>query len=108
MLRELMRWEGLVRSAATSQHAIGGAIPHRVMATNAADTATDNTAWPCHHIPFLKNGHFVGREETLDLLNKLLFVPKEGQRAAVARLGSVGKTQVAFKFALSNGRLCSI
>lgn len=58
LLGELMRWEGLVRLASSSQQVVRGAIPDRGVAAN---TATDRAALPCHHIPFPKNKRFVGQ-----------------------------------------------
>lgn len=41
---------------------------------------------------------FIGRERTLDLVEKKLFMEKQ-KRAAILGLGGVGKTQIALKFA---------
>ncbi|KAK3305042.1 P-loop containing nucleoside triphosphate hydrolase protein [Chaetomium strumarium] len=95
LLGELTRWEGLVTSASKSQHVVG---EHNV-ATDAADVVADDSARPCHYIPFPKNKRFVGREETLHQLRDMFFVQEETQKIAVVGLGGVGKTQVALKFA---------
>ncbi|KAI2611804.1 hypothetical protein GGR54DRAFT_643255 [Hypoxylon sp. NC1633] len=50
------------------------------------------------HVPFPKNRRFVGRNEALSKLQKMLF-ESECQVAALAGLGGIGKTQVALQFA---------
>ncbi len=95
LLGELTRWEGLIRSASSSQNVVRGAIPYRVV---AVDTATDRAVLPYHYIPFPKNKRFVGRDRALDTLEQMFFT-QECQRVAVMGLGGVGKTQVALKFA---------
>ena len=95
LLGELVRWEGLLRSASSSQRIARGASPSRVV---AADAVTDRTAQPCYHIPFPKNKRFVGRDKTLGTLEQMFFT-QECRRVAVMGLGGVGKTQVALKFA---------
>jgi len=71
------------------------------MATTAVEldrASTNRAALPCHYIQFPKNKRFVGRDKTLDTLERMFFT-RVCQRVAVIGLGGVGKTQVALKFA---------
>ncbi|CRK30176.1 hypothetical protein BN1723_014348 [Verticillium longisporum] len=53
---------------------------------------------PCFLVPFPENKRFVGRTETLQRLEKMLFAG-DIQKAAIVGLGGVGKTQVALQVA---------
>ncbi|KAI0467590.1 hypothetical protein F4859DRAFT_506728 [Xylaria cf. heliscus] len=52
-----------------------------------------------HYIPLPKNQHFVGRTDTLELLNGKLFARDGHRRVCLHGLGGVGKTQVALQIA---------
>ncbi len=64
-----------------------------------AEPAFDRAVLPCYYIPLLKNRRFVGRDGPLDIPKDKLFISKEWQKAAIASLGGVGKTQVALQLA---------
>jgi hypothetical protein len=51
------------------------------------------------YIPFPKNYQFVGRQSTLDTLQRKLFTDRDCQELAVVGLGGIGKTQVVLSFA---------
>jgi hypothetical protein len=53
------------------------------------------------HLPFSQNKNFIGRQDELDALEQKLFIEQDCQKAAIAGLGGVGKTQVALQFAYS-------
>ncbi|KAI1735667.1 acyl transferase/acyl hydrolase/lysophospholipase [Xylaria scruposa] len=52
-----------------------------------------------YYISLLRNEHFVGRTETLELLNEKLFARGGHRRVCLYGLGGVGKTQVALRIA---------
>ncbi|KAI1187709.1 acyl transferase/acyl hydrolase/lysophospholipase [Nemania serpens] len=52
-----------------------------------------------HYISLPRNKHFVGRTETLRLLDQKLFTEDSHQRVCLHGLGGVGKTQVALRIA---------
>ncbi|KAI1172576.1 acyl transferase/acyl hydrolase/lysophospholipase [Nemania sp. FL0916] len=52
-----------------------------------------------HYISLPMNNIFVGREETLRLLNEKLFAREGHQRVCLYGLGGIGKTQVALRIA---------
>lgn len=52
-----------------------------------------------HHIPFLENRKFVGRDAIIQALKQKLFTEQDCWNLAVVGLGGVGKTQVALQFA---------
>jgi tetratricopeptide (TPR) repeat protein len=54
---------------------------------------------PIYHIPFPQNKNFTGREASLDLLKKRLFLERDCQVLALAGLGGIGKTQIALQLA---------
>ncbi|CAL5870085.1 uncharacterized protein PFLUO_LOCUS4319 [Penicillium psychrofluorescens] len=58
-----------------------------------------NQPKPFHVLPSIANRHFIGRDNTLDLLQRRLFIEKESPTMALHGLGGVGKTQVALQLA---------
>ncbi|KAI0544963.1 acyl transferase/acyl hydrolase/lysophospholipase [Xylaria curta] len=60
--------------------------------------ATTSSSVP-HYISLPRNEHFVGRTETLELLNRKLFAGGGHRRVCLYGLGGVGKTQVALRIA---------
>src|SRR5437667_4218342 len=93
LLGELIRWEGLVRPAPSSQLVIRETTPCRVVAADSTGPGL-----PCHYIPLPKNKRFVGRDGILDALKRMCF-SQECQRVVVMGLGGIGRTQVVLKFA---------
>ncbi|KAH6686650.1 hypothetical protein F5X68DRAFT_231993 [Plectosphaerella plurivora] len=50
-------------------------------------------------VPYARNKEFVGREETIDAIGKLLSGPSSSHMAVMYGLGGIGKTQVALEIA---------
>ncbi|KAF4440431.1 hypothetical protein F53441_12274 [Fusarium austroafricanum] len=60
--------------------------------------AHDSLSQPVFQVPFSKNNLFVGRDDVLTRLHRLLF--QEGcRKAALVGLGGIGKTQIALQLA---------
>ncbi|KAI1750700.1 acyl transferase/acyl hydrolase/lysophospholipase [Xylaria castorea] len=66
-------------------------------ATSPQGTTTSSSV--PHYISLPRNEHFVGRTETLELLNSKLFARGGHRRVCLYGLGGVGKTQVALRIA---------
>jgi hypothetical protein len=50
-------------------------------------------------IPFARNSSFVGRQEEIQKIENLIAMPDGSRKLAIARLGGVGKTQIALELA---------
>src|SRR5438045_672811 len=70
--------------------------------------ASDSTAAPSARpgawsVPYVRNGHFTGREDELATLRKSLVANDPARRVqAVCGLGGVGKTQLALEYLYRN------
>ncbi|KAI1362820.1 hypothetical protein F5Y08DRAFT_259123 [Xylaria arbuscula] len=60
---------------------------------------TNRNILPVYYIPFQRNENFVGRNDVLDILKKMLFGDENSRRVVLVGPGGVGKTQVALEVA---------
>ncbi|KAK1613488.1 hypothetical protein BDP81DRAFT_513692 [Colletotrichum phormii] len=70
----------------------------RVTRARIGNETPEKKSGPFYSIPFPDNKGFVGRSETLQALQSILFRDK-CQKVALCGLGGIGKTQVALKLA---------
>ncbi|TVY64167.1 Calcium-independent phospholipase A2-gamma, partial [Lachnellula suecica] len=105
------RMEAWVESLRYKQNAIRETGWQSKIYQNTARSFLQLPSGSHNTVPFPRNSRFVGRRSQLDSLEKLLFVPGRGQKAAIMGLGGMGKTQVAIEFAFrvkENHPECSI
>ncbi|KAF2968835.1 hypothetical protein GQX73_g4720 [Xylaria multiplex] len=89
-LRENQRTiQKFVDNFVNNPQGLGATVPHDATASSQAP----------YYIPLHKNKHFVGRAETLRLLNQQLFNGGNHKRVCLHGLGGIGKTQVALRIA---------
>ncbi|KAM0281199.1 hypothetical protein ACHAQH_003629 [Verticillium albo-atrum] len=59
-------------------------------------------------VPYSRNKEFIGREDTIDTIGKLLSGPSAASHAVLYGLGGIGKTQVALEIAYRSRDLKSV